>query len=358
MLIDSLKKYINTSKKCRQVWLCLCLAVLIIGIAGGINSGNKNARIEKVKAAQTELKEKHRTANENKEQPEPLRQNKDIPGIVLLNVGEKSNTDIKGKDIHNILVVVFNENNRKSAINLVAVQKETCVGYSSKKNIEALKETFDKDDPQKFYDAIEKVIDYKVGSYIVYNNDTIKGIMDLLYIVYINVEKADWLGVDDIPRINEEQKKLTSEYLGVKSKDITRYGWQALDSLQAVAYSNTYYEIWNCIHSDWRQMYLFTQLINGIKGSNYSELEQIRKILLSGDNKIEEKELILAGAAIKNCNNINLSRWSSCEKQIEYRGKKYVLPWNSSKILEYIHKTKGHERTYKRSDAAKNMQKN
>lgn len=357
MMYKNEKRNSSSNSKSKYIWLVLCITIILIGITGGIYSSKENSRIERVKAAQENEKKSFKRAAENEEEKTPIVQNDDLGAIALINVGKNDNSDITNKDIHNIVLVVFAKNNKKQLVDFVAVQKETCIGLDGKKNLDTIKKSFDRDDPKKMFDAIEKVVDYKVDSYIVYNNDSIKKIMDLLYVVNLNIEKADWLGVDDIPRINEEQKKLSKESFGDKTENIINYGWQPINPLQAVAYSNIYYDNWDCIHSDWRQLYLFVQMTNGIIGSNYSELEQIRKILLSGDHRIKEKEVILAGAAIKNCKIITMSRWSTYEKQIEFKGKKYIVPLNCLQMLKRIHKEIGREKAYKPSNATKKYEK-
>lgn len=348
-----LKKQIMKKNKSKLVWLVLCCAVLVIGIIGGILSGQDNMRIEKVKAAQQQQKDDFSKAIKAEKKGTPIRQDEDLDAVALLNVGKKDKSNITADDIHNIIVVVFAKNNRKQVIDVIAVQKETCIGKEKNNALQTIKKSFDRDDPQKMYDALEKVIDYNVGSYIVYNNDTIKSIMDLLYIVPINIEKIDYYGVDDLPRINEEQKSISPS----EKKDVVQYGWQPLNAIQATAYSNLYYDAWDCGQSDWRQNYLIRQLIFGMNGSNYSELQLMKRALLSGDYDISNEKLITMGAALKNCKAVNATRVPFISKLVKHKNTDYYLADQQIKSLKMLHRQYNHEKGYRPSASAKKFAK-
>lgn len=339
--------------KTRKLWIVLCFIVLVIGILSNILNINDNSRIKEIEKLQKKEKSSFYNSNIVDKNSTSLSQNKGLDGIVLLNVGEKSTRNITSDDIHNIILIVFNRNNKKQTINVIAIQKEGCIGRGKKNTLIKLKETFDRENPNKMYDAIEEAVDYKVNSYFVYNNDTIKSIVDIIYIVPLIIEKYSPRDIDDIPRLNALQKELEKKYNWVKRRNITDYGWQPLNSLQAVAYSNLYFDSsWDVEKNDWKNVRLIVQIINGMKKASYFELEKIKKILINADHDIKEEQLITAGAAIRIHSVIYAARWIWNMDVLKHNGKKYAFSINQKEALYYVHKKCCFEKDYKPSKAA------
>ena len=346
---NSAKK--SCQNKFKKIWLVLCCLFLFVSIITNISNNNKLARIEKIKAIQETEEDGLKKSIENGEKKNSFSQNRKLQGIVLLNVGEKSKKNISSKDIHNIICIVFAKNNKKQIVNIVAVEKDECV-RKKKGSLITVKDTFDKKNPKKMYKAIEKIIDYKVDSYIAYNNDTIKEIVELIYVVNLNIAKIEHLNIDDKQGINNELNRLKEEYSEKDIRKISDYGWQALNSVQAVAYSNLYYNKLDCCDNDWRQLYLIAQIIEGIKDANYLELDKIRDVINDGDHKIDGNQSLLVEASIKMLKKMQVARCSWNLNYITIDAKRYAVSSDQLFCLNYLHKTSFKEKDYKPSSVA------
>ena len=346
-------KLINKKNVAKKIWLILCCTVLFAGIIGSISTKKDIIRIEKVKEEQ---QKKEQTFTEEKEKKRgncPIAQDDELSGVVLLNVGEKDTKNISPEDIHNIICVIFSNNKKYEIIDVVALQKECCIGKSKSNSLMTIKEIFNKDNPQIMYDAIEKTIDYKVDSFIVYNSNTINEIMDMIYFLDLYISKDETKNIDEKVEINQIQKEKLKIHKNRSYKEIEQYNWQRLNPLQVVSYGYLNYDSWDCETNDWKHIYIISQLIAEMRLESYSDLDRIGKILTAGDTDISEKKMISIGAAIKNHKVLFKSRWMWNLEILKYKGKKFAFPSNQVEALNYIHKTLGHEKNYKLSKAAK-----
>lgn len=348
-MIVLLKKLLNDFKQINmlhKIWFGICIAILLSMILANTNTVFKLTRIEEVKAFQKEITNYFEKKKNSKNCP--YRQDNKIPGIVLINYGENNMNDNSSESIHNIFLVIFEKNNKKGRLNILGLQKETCVAKNGNRIIK-LKDSFDKNNPQGFYKAIKMVSGYDVDSFVIYNNDTIKKLMDIFYVVNVNVVVDEFKKINDVPVLNSEINKYAKKYNISNNIKIKAAGRQLLHSAQILSYINMYYDEWECEKNDWRHVFVLLEFSKIMKNSNYYELEKVKSILNDGVINISKKRMIQIASAIKEYDFTYSGRWPLRGIVMRYKGQKYYLPEIYSNYYEELHITIMGEKKYKSS---------
>ena len=331
-----------------------------VSLVEGIKCAMGNYRINQVYEAREKMAEEFNTKKLSNKRVE-INQDKDIPGLVLLNIGDKDASDFNAKDIHNIFVVLFEKNSTYGTINIVALQKELLVNRSKRNDLVKLKECYDKKNPNKLYNAIESLLDYKVDSYIAYDNETIKELMEYCIVLDGHIVNYNQFGINDIIAINDLMPSITKKY-GIRNyKKVNDVGVQPLDQAQMLTWVNLYYNDWTCVESDWKHLFFLQKFIEYMKSGSIGEFEDVRKILMRGTNCLSIKEMIKMGAAIGVYKFGRISRWPAIDKTISYNGVKYRIIDNYYSCVKKLHKKLHREKEYipskKVRESTENMKK-
>ena len=325
-------------------WIVFCLLIFGLSFASYVSGAYEDTQIEKIKEEQKSIRIEQKKETDNTKKT-AFSQNKDIPGIVLVCTGKNSNNAIKSEAIHNIFLVIFEKNNKSGRVNLVGLQKEACVGKKGEKLIK-LKDTFDRERPQKMYDAIYKTTGFKVSSYFSYNNDTVKNVMDILYVLNVTAVQYKPYNTDDVPLINAQIDSFADHYGIANRKKIKFAGNQPMLCTQILSYVNLYYDEWECINNDWRQLNCINEIITCIKNGSYFELQKIKNCLIKGDNNYDKEAMVSAVAAIKEYKEGFLARWPDFWMIKRFKDINYIFPDKVEKNAKSLHKVKLKERGY------------
>ena len=344
---------LEKGKKIRIVTVVVTAMVIVAVILGGISNVEANNRAENIYNTREEMKADFENRRLTVRAKMPMAQDSSIPGIVLLNVGDKDVNDFKAEDIHNIFVVIFEKTGKYGRINLVGLQKNIIVGRE-KGEIITLQKSFDPDNPEKMYQAIEKQIDYKVDAFLTYNNDTVKRVMDTCEMLNVYVQYNDYYKINDVPLLNGALEKYAKQY-GIKSySNVQNPGIQALDTVQMLSYVNLYADRWDCCWNDWRHIDFLYNFIKDLQSRSIGELEDLRKILFSGLHDVTDDYCIRAAAALGYYRIGTANRWPNLEVPEIYKGKQYCTPSDLLVCTNMLHKDQHNENGYIPSEKVQN----
>lgn len=335
-------------KRAKVIWGIVCIAIFFVMLILNYNGYKENDKMQKVYNLQDKISTDFKNTTSETAIAQPFKQDEKMPAIVLVNVGDAGISDVSPDNIENIMLMVFDRNDKKGFINFIAVQKEIFVKKKNNKML-SLKTVFDKDDPQQFCETIEKMLDYKVDGLITYNNKTINDIMGLQYIVKLYVDETNR------QNLNPLQKKYEKQYNG-DAKEIDSVGYQALNNIQTISFANMYSSGWDKEWSDWCQLNVIRELVKGIKNGNLAELEKMKDIVLKDNTLLSEDVIIKLGARIKAYKIGEISRFPIKDEYVTFGKIKLSFPINYDSQVKKLHRN-NKEKKYRISKKAEKFRK-
>ena len=324
----------------KKVWktivLSFAILISILSIVAGFESKASVNRMEKIVKKQYAIND---TIDENKKVGK--KQCKEITSIALINVGDNDSQKIESKDIQNIILVTLIDKGYKGVVHITAIQREAYCEINKNKKLIKIKDTFDRNNPKRFYDTLKSFVDYDVEGFFVYNNDTLKRIMDIQYLTGVSIWELELSMNDKIDLFSKRYDK--------KSEKVRTTGYQYLDEIQTLAFANVMSEAWGKGWNDVCQIKVLYSILNQLKTGSMADMDAIGKIIMEGDHEISEKELVLIGAAIRSYKIEAPYRWPAFEKYLSFNKQEFFVPDGLIKCAKQLHKKQYKERNYKPS---------
>ena len=320
------------------ILLVLVIFILGLGVAGYTFVNGKIGKMQKENIDTTAV-------GINEETKQEL---KGYRNIALL--GIDSRADDYGLGNRSDCMIIASINQETNAVKLISVYRDTYVYVTENgtKRLDKITHAYSYGGAQNTLNSLNEAMDLNITEFVTVNFDAVIAAVDSLGGVYIDIDEAEIIYVNDYI-------DATSESSRVKSSHITHSGRQKLDGVQAVSYTRVRYTAGGDYKRTERMRTVVEAMLSKAKTLNVGQLNSFADTILpkirTNISTSEIWGLIPKLASFKvtesigwpyDTKGITLDRW-------------YGVPVTLQSNVERLHKEAFEQEDYEASDTVKEM---
>lgn len=203
--------------------------------------------------------------------------------IAIFGIDSRDGDNLSGSNSD--VIILASINNKTGAISLISVYRDTCLKTGDNR-YRKVNEAYATGGPKKAVEVLNENLDLEIDDYIAVNWKAVATAINILGGIEMEVTDSEWKYINGY--ITETVKST-----GIGSVQLKASGMQALDGIQAVAYSRIRYTSGNDFRRTERQRDVLAALLDKAKKSDWATLNNvIETVFPMTASSIDTKDVI------------------------------------------------------------------